>query len=208
MKSSLILFAILTSIFFPADSTDFSKEEINSCKTAENIQYLSQIEKDVIFFINLVRINPQKFSVKILKPFITKNPNYSKRYSKSLFRDLNKGIRITPLKPTKALYEFAENHAKTTGKKGKTGHRSVRGNSFEKRTKELIKKYSLVGENIHYGSNNALEIVIDLLIDHGIKGVGHRVNIMTEDYVFCSVSIQPHRKYIYNCVIDFAGKKI
>lgn len=208
MKSSLVLFAILTSIFSPSGSTDFSKEEISSCKTAENIQYLNQVEKDVIFFINLVRINPHKFSVKILKPFISKNPNYSKRYSKSLFRDLNKAISIIPLKPTKDLYLFAKNHAKTTGKKGKTGHRSVRGYSFEKRTKELIKKYSLVGENIHYGSNNALEIVIDLLIDDGIKGVGHRVNIMTRDYVFCSVSIQPHKEYVYNCVIDFAGKKI
>ena len=208
MKSSLVLFAILTSIFSPSGSTEFSKEEISSCKTAENIQYLNQVEKDVIFFINLVRINPHKFSVKILKPFISKNPNYSKRYSKSLFRDLNKAISIIPLKPTKDLYLFAKNHAKTTGKKGKTGHRSVRGYSFEKRTKELIKKYSLVGENIHYGSNNALEIVIDLLIDDGIKGVGHRVNIMTRNYVFCSVSIQPHKEYVHNCVIDFAGKKI
>ena len=208
MKSSLILFTILTSIFFNADSTEFSKEEINSCKTAENINYLSQVEKDVIFFINLVRINPYKFSIEILKPFLIKNPNYSKRYSKSLFKDLNKGINLKPLKPSKELYVFAKNHAKKTGEKGKTGHRSVRGHSFEKRTKDLIKLYSKVGENIHYGSNNALEIVIDLLIDDGIKGVGHRVNIMTKNYVFCSVSIQYHKEYIFNCVIDFAGKKI
>ena len=208
MKSSLILLALLTSIFSPQDSSDFSKEEISSCKTTENIKYLNQLEKDVIFFINLVRINPHKFSVEILKPFIIKNPNYSTRYSKSLFRDLHKGISLIPLKPNEDLYLFAKNHAKTTGKKGKAGHRSVRGYSFEKRTKHLIKKYSLVGENIHYGSNNALQIVIDLLIDDGIKGVGHRVNIMTRDYIFCSVSIQPHKEYTYNCVINFAGKKI
>tara|TARA_B110000211_G_C14025937_1_gene529848 strand:+ start:303 stop:920 length:618 start_codon:yes stop_codon:yes gene_type:complete len=205
MKSSLLLLAFF---FIQTSSNDFNNEEVNSCKTAEKIQYFNQVEKDILFFINLVRINPKKFNETILKPYIVKYPEHSKKYSLSLINDLKKGKKLNPLKPTKDLFNFAKKHALTTGRKGKVGHRSARGKSFQKRTKELIKKYSLVGENIHYGSNNALEIVIDLLIDDGIKGVGHRVNILTQEYIYCSVSIQQHKKYKYNCVIDFAGKKI
>jgi hypothetical protein len=205
MKSSLLLLAFL---FFQTATSNFTDEEVKACKTAENIKYLTQVEKDVLLFINLVRINPEMFSEKILKPYVKKYPQHSKKYSRSLFKDLKTGRELNPLKPTKDLFDFAKNHALTTGKKGKIGHRSARGKSFQKRTKELIKKYALVGENIHYGSNNALEIVIDLLIDDGIKGVGHRVNILTSTYTFCSVSIQKHKKHTYNCVIDFAGKRI
>ena len=208
MKSSLFLFSILLYLLNSVELSDYTNEELNACKTAENIKYLNQTEKDVLFYMNLVRINPNKFSKKILEPYISKNPNYSKKYYKSLLKDLNKGISSQPLLPSKELFNFSKKHAKTTGKKGKIGHRSVKGKSFTYRTKNLIKKYNLVGENIHYGSNNAIEIVIDLLIDDGIKDVGHRLNILNETYVFSSVSIQHHKTHKYNCVINFAGRKI
>jgi hypothetical protein len=205
MKTSLILFALL---IIQISSSDFTKQEVKACKTAENIQYLNQVEKDVLYYINLVRINPQKFSNEILKPYISKSPEHSKRYSKSLIRDLKRSNKKRTLQPTKDLFYFAKHHAKSTGLRGETGHRSTKGKSFKKRSQSLINKYELIGENIHYGSNNALEIVIDLLVDDGVKGVGHRVNILTNSYVYCSVSIQKHKNYTYNCVIDFAGKKI
>ena len=204
MKSSLLILMFLI-IHNP---NEYSDKEIKSCKTFENTQYLNQTEKDVLYFINLARINPQEFSKAILKPYIEKHKEHSKKYSRSLMKDLKKGVKLSPLKPQKDLYSFAKYHAKSTGKKGKVGHRSAKGKSYKNRTKDLIKKYTIVGENIHYGSNNALEIVIDLLIDDGIKDVGHRINILTKNYEFCSVSIQKHKKYKYNCVIEFSGKKI
>lgn len=204
MKSILL---ILVFSFIQITDDKYSEGEVQACKTAENTPYFNQIEKDVLYYINLVRINPQKFSRIILTPFITKNPNYSKRYYKSLLKELNKTPTLEVLKPTKDLFDFAKNHAYTTGKKGEIGHKSVKGKSFIKRTKELIKTYTVVGENIHYGSNDALEIIIDLLIDDGIKDLGHRENILTRSFLYCSVSIQKHKKFKYNCVIDFAGKK-
>jgi uncharacterized protein YkwD len=202
-----LILLILVFSFTQTITAQYSALEIKSCKTTDNATYLNQIEKDVLYYINLVRINPKKFSEIILAPFLSKNPDYSKKYCKSLFKRLNKTTPLAVLKPAEDLFYFSRNHAHSKGKKGDTGHRSTKGKSFAKRTNKLIKKYAVVGENIHYGSNNALEIVIDLLIDDGIKDLGHRENILEKDFVYCSASIQKHKKFRYNCVIDFAGKK-
>ena len=50
-----------------------------------------------------------------------------------------------------------------------------------------------------------LSIVITLLIDDGIKGLGHRKNILNESYNSVGVAIRPHKSYRVNCVIDFGS---
>lgn len=199
---------IILSLFFNTNApTSFSKAEQEKCNTAKDASYLNQIEKDVIYYINLVRLNPQKFEKSILSPYLKENPEYSRKHSKSLIRDLKKEKTKAILAPTKKLYDFANHHAKTTGKKGRVGHKSVKGKNYEARSKHLLDSYTYVGENIHYGANNALEIVIDLLVDDGVKDKGHRENILFSEFRYCSASLQPHKKYKYNCVMDFGGKK-
>ena len=160
----------------------------------------------MIYYINLVRINPQKFLKTTLSPYLKKHTSYSKKYIKSLKRDLTKQTPLLPLNHQQDLHLFAKHHSKTTGKAGKVGHQSVGFKNYTKRTKKLIKIYSYVGENIHYGSPDAKEIVIDLLIDDGIKDVGHRKNILSSTFIYASTSIQPHKKHRQNCVIEFGGK--
>ncbi|MDC1188954.1 CAP domain-containing protein, partial [Flavobacteriales bacterium] len=131
--------------------------------------------------------------------------SYSKKYIKSLKRDLANQAPLLPLNHQQNLHLFAKHHSKTTGKAGKTGHQSVGFKNYTKRIKKLIKIYSYLGENIHYGSTDAKEIVIDLLIDDGIKNLGHRKNILSNTFIYVSTSIQPHKKYGQNCVIEFGG---
>lgn len=198
---------ILLSFILNLDTNfGFTSEEIKKCKTAEQVNYLNQTEKDVIYYTNLIRLSPKKFERTILSKYLKENPEYSRSYSKSLIKELKNTSPKPLLSPTKTLYKFAKHHAQTTGKRGKVGHRSIRGKGFSKRSKPLLKTYEIVGENIHYGANDALEIVIDLLVDDGIKDKGHRENILFSEFIYCSVSLQPHKKYTYNCVIDFAGK--
>ena len=61
-------------------------------------------------------------------------------------------------------------------------------------------------ENCSYGYQDALSIVITLLIDDGIKDLGHRKNILNESYNSVGVAIRPHKKYRVNCVIDFGNQ--
>lgn len=205
MKTSLIF--ILTLFSTTSIHSEFSVQEKTNCNTAKNSTFLSNKEQEVIYYINLARVHPAKFSKLILQPYLEKHPNYSKKYTKSLLRLLQKRTSIKTLKPEKDLYSFAFKHAYSTGKAGKVGHRSTRGKSFKKRSKNLTQKYKSVGENIHYGSDDALEIVIDLLIDDGIRDLGHRQNILDPQFKYASVSIQNHKKFKFNCVIDFASER-
>jgi hypothetical protein len=46
---------------------------------------------------------------------------------------------------------------------------------------------------------------MSLLIDKDVAGTGHRKTILDKRLVYAGVSIQPHKEYRWNCVIDFAG---
>lgn len=59
-----------------------------------------------------------------------------------------------------------------------------------------------MGECIHYGQSNALEIVTSLLIDQTVKSLGHR-KICLGYFTEMGVSIQPHNGYGKNAVLDF-----
>ena len=67
--------------------------------------------------------------------------------------------------------------------------------------------YYHVGENCSYGYDQAIDIVLTLMIDEGIKDVGHRKNILSEDFNSVGVAIRPHKNYRINCVIDFGHQK-
>ena len=199
MKIYLLLFFLLS---LPADWTSV---EIEKAKANTRNSKMSSEERDVLFYINLVRINPSKFEKEVLNPFLNENKNYSKKYVKSLRKDLNKINTLSPLNYSDKLYKFAKHHAKTTGAKGKVGHNSVGLRGYKARTKKILKHFVSVGENIHYGFTDPKKVVIELLIDDGIIDVGHRKNILNNHYIFASVSIEPHKKYKYNTVIEFGG---
>ena len=101
--------------------------------------------------------------------------------------------------PEPDLTAIAMGHAIESGKTGHTGHKD-----FKQRFEPYMgNPYQHVGENCSYGYDTAIDIVITLLIDEGIKDVGHRKNILNESFNSVGVSIRPHKRYRNNCVIDF-----
>jgi hypothetical protein len=173
---------------------------IESANTANNEPGLTSDEKQVIFYVNLVRLDPKLFSETYLKKYLdstrTKNS-----YTKSLKQTLENSASMDALEPKNDLHKIAKTHAVKYGKEGKTGH----GN-FDERFKEVESKYQhSVGENCDYGSNSPLETVMRLLIDDGVRSLGHRKNILNPQYNSIGVSIQPHKRYGSNCVMDLGG---
>jgi len=197
--------AIITTLLLGSILSGWTPEEQLKARSNGTSSHMSEIEKDVLYYINLARINPSKFEKEVLNPHLKKGNKYTKSYVRSLKKDLKNTSPLPALKYTEKLFDFAKHHARTTGRIGKTGHRSVTFKSYSNRTKKLLKYYTSVGENIQYGYNNAEHIVLDLLIDDGIKGVGHRKNILNKKFKHVGISIQPHKKYTYNCVIEFGG---
>jgi uncharacterized protein YkwD len=62
-----------------------------------------------------------------------------------------------------------------------------------------------IGENISYGPDDGLEVVLQLIIDDGVPDRGHRANIFSPDFRLAGVACGPHPTFRTVCVIDFAG---
>jgi uncharacterized protein YkwD len=173
------------------DSTTIAK-----ANTAADADYMTSEEKLVILITNLARINGQLFSETFLNSYL--EGEEKDKYSKSLYKDLKPVKNLPLLHPENDLYKIAEGHAIKSGKSGKLGHQG-----FDARFKPVMKKYNRVGENCAYGFDTAFDIALQLLIDKDVKDLGHRVNMLSKDFDSIGVSIQPHKTYRYNCVMDF-----
>ena len=176
----------------------WNEEVIAAANTAKDANYMSEEEKNVIWLTNLARFDGALFAKTFLKDYIETNQLKYSANVKSLFKDLKKLPSIAFLKPDKRIYELAKKHAIWSGKKGKTGHAR-----FNERAKKS--GHSKFAENCQYGYLTGIDILINLLIDEGVPSLGHRKNILNQKMFFTAVSIQPHKIYGYNCVIDYAG---
>jgi uncharacterized protein YkwD len=128
------------------------------------------------------------------------------RYAKSLLADLKKCQKMSELKSSKALQAVAQLHALDMGKSGTVGHTSSDGTIFSERLREKAKAGGMIAENCDYGNEEPLDIVMALLIDDGIKSLGHRKNILNPLYHWVGIAIEKHKTYRVNCVMDFAEK--
>lgn len=209
-KIFLILSAVLTVSLVgfksPADSWDAATLE--KANTAKDAAGYSDEEKKVVFYMNLARLNPQLF----LKTYAQKYIDSAKVKESSFLRSFKNDF-TAKYKPMEVLTvkddltEEARNHADDTGKKGNLGHNTSDGKSYDFRMKAIKANYTAYAENCDYGNNTALAIVMSLLIDEGSAAVDHRKNIMEKKYLYTGVSIKPHKKEKWTCVMEFGGSE-
>lgn len=205
-----ILQIILFLVFSPgAEVIAQNAQEITTlANTAESAAYLSPEEKKVIFYTNLVRLDPKGFALRYLKPYLdTCRRKFKDSYVSSLKKDLGAAEPLSVLSPQEDLTKEARDHAIDMGKTGMMGHSTSSGKRFKERFKSLGKQYGWVGENCDYGNPDGLSIVMSLLIDENVSDLAHRKNILNPAYFNIGVSIYPHKTYRQNCVTDFGGRK-
>lgn len=198
-----------------APSKDADKWDIESLDTARNVDYLSEVEKDVVLEMNKARSNPALYAEMYISPRI-KNFN-GKTYNKFLLTQegatvveecakyMAKAKPLPLLKAEKGLSLAAKDHSSTQGETDKTGHTGIDGSTPFTRIGKYG-TYKTAGENIAYGSTQGREIVVDLLIDDGVANRGHRKNIMNGQFDASGVGFtKKHKTYGSVCVITYAG---
>lgn len=212
MKKQILFLPFILFFFNSFSQTNpyekWSKETLEKANTAKNIDYYTKEEKNIILFSNLARIDGKLFSETFLLYYLDSTQQKKDTYVTSLISDLKKVKNLPLLQPAKDLYEVAIEHATDMGKTGKQGHNSSSGIPFAKRMSKLSEKYSGEGENCNYACSKGFDVVMDLLIDRGVSTLGHRKNILNENYVYIGVSIQKHKKWNYNSVMDFGEKRL
>lgn len=194
----------------------------NNLNTAANVSYLSSIEKEVIFEINLFRSNPAEYAEKYIAPLANRykgkllyypndKPLQTKEGAKALIecvRELKKAAPLPIVYPSQGLTKAATDHVKDQSKTGRTGHKGSDNSDSKKRIERYGDWKVRIAENIAYGGISARQIVIYLLVDDGQYDRGHRKNLLQPDFKMVGVSYGNHPVYKNMVVMDFAGSFI
>lgn len=181
---------------------------LEMANTAKDVDYLSSQEKKLIFYTNLVRMNPQLFIKTYMQSYLKQYDIPKNSWYWKMVKEMKDLPPTNPLYPDKMLFDVAKKHAKDMGISGKKGHRNPKGEFYQDRIADLKKEFVLVKENIQYGYWDPLAILCDLLIDENVKTGIHRRLILNPELKYIAVSIQAHKKFEYNTVIEYAGARI
>ena len=114
---------------------------------------------------------------------------------------------LKPLKPLEwdqNLYASAEEHVNDIGPKGLLLYQSSDGTEPEDRINKYC-NYESLGENIDFGPNDAMGVIISLTLDDGEEQRPHRENLFKDDFNKVGIACGPHQTEFQMCVMDFAG---
>ena len=120
-------------------------------------------------------------------------------------RFLEKARPLPPLTRSEGLSASALCHVLDLGPAGARGHTGRDGSTPWKRMARFGTRGGYAAENISYGESDARGIVVSLIIDDGVRGRGHRLNIFGRNLFRVGIACGPHAGYGTMCVMDFAG---
>ncbi len=178
---------------------------VDSLNTAANIDFLSDVEKNIVLAHNLVRFDPGNYAELYVAEYISYYRFASFNYpgmnavfftleginlAIDLYRELKTINPLPLLYPSKKLSEAARNHARYQMKTGQIGH-GGRGGTIA-RVESMGIWDRVVVENISYGNWSGHDAVLALLIDDGVPDRGHRKNILLEDIKAIGVGQSVH----------------
>lgn len=155
--------------------------------------------RKMLSLMNLARADGKKFLDSIVYPYLKENNIEKTSYVRSLISTLKKTKGVQPLKLDKELNQTAKAWAVESGKRGEKGHRNIK-----KRLYKLNR--GSMAENCTYGADSDLEAIMDLLIDEGIRSLGHRKSILNPTYKFIGMGSSTHKVYGTCVVQNFASR--
>ena len=186
---------------FASQWTAAERQQANSAASAS---YLSASEKELFYYLNLMRLNPASFAETYAKAY-TGDRGWTNGYAfderkASLLAELAALAPLPVLQPSEELYDAADCYATSAGPLGLTGH---------DRTATGCAENPGLAECCDFGScYSGYAIVMHLLIDAGETnaGLGHRRILLNDLYTRMGVAIRPHATYQRMAVLDFSNR--
>lgn len=214
-----VLISIILTILATLVSWQVFAEWPAELNTAKKAFFLNELEREVIHELNKVRSNPQRFAEEYMDELracfdgrIFTYPGQAPVKTKEgisplneCLQELRKAKPISILSPSEGLAKAAKDLAADQQKYGGTGHIGKNGSTPQKRIEKYGEWDICSAEDITYGSFEARQIVIFLLIDDGVPDRSHRKNILNPCFQFAGVAEATHPTYESMCVIDYAG---
>jgi uncharacterized protein YkwD len=111
---------------------------------------------------------------------------------------------VGPLRFNEGLALAARLHAQDIGPRGSIEHAGADGSRLSVRLNRLGTWQGTVSENISTLEEDPRQVVIQLLVDDGVPGRGHRHNLFNPNLHQAGAGRAPHRDYRVVTVIDYA----
>ena len=120
-------------------------------------------------------------------------------------RFLSRQPPLPPLSWSPGLAEAAAELVRDEGESGATGHAGSRSGGMQERIERHGRWEGEIGEVIGYGPTTARLMVMELIVDDGVPGRGHRKDIFTPAFRVAGAACGPHPVFGTMCVMDFAA---
>lgn len=193
---------------------------VNQLNTGSDARYLSEQEKNMVLAMNLIRYDPPKYSRLYVYPrlqyfdgtlfrFPDRTPTRTKEgieAVRELYLELLDTSPMPVFHPSPGMSKASKGHARYMKRTGDMSHEGQGGMS------ERVSKYGEwvggIAENLHWGTSNAHEAIMSLMIDDSVKNRGHRKNMLNPSYTKVGVGIEEHPRYRVSYVINYANDYI
>lgn len=113
-------------------------------------------------------------------------------------------VALSRLTLSAGLSHAAADHVRDTGARGLFGHTGADGSEFNQRIDRYGSWSGTVAENIVYGPLKARDMVVQQVVDDGVKDRGHRLNLLNPAWRYVGIACGPHKVFHGMCVLDFA----
>ena len=123
---------------------------------------------------------------------------------KEAIQFLNNLLPLKELQWDEYLCRSAQMHIDDIGPKGLLLYQSSDGTEPEDRISKYGNYIGTLGENIDFGPNDALGVIISLTLDDGEEERPHRKNLFNQDYQKIGIACGSHKTEFKMCVMDFA----
>ena len=117
----------------------------------------------------------------------------------------------TPLSPVAinpVLTAAARDYAAEQGATGAMGHVAGDGATLPDRLRARGWHRGEIAETIDYGFADATLVAIELIVDDGVPGRGHRAVVFTPTLRYAGAGCGPHPKWQFVCVVDWSSEAI
>ena len=111
---------------------------------------------------------------------------------------------LPPLIWDENLAQSAQEHVNDIGPKGLLLYQSSDGTEPEDRIAKYGNYSEPLGENIDFGPNDAMGVIVSLTLDDGEEQRPHRENLFKDDFKKVGIACGPHETEFQMCVMDFA----
>ena len=178
-----------------------------------------QKAKNIFTLINKFRTNPKQLAnhLEQIKKYldipskIFSEPNKVQIQMVEGIDAFNEAIsflkNIEPLEPLKwdeNLAKSAKEHVDDIGPKGLLQYTSSDGTEPEERICKYGNYVDNLGENIDFGPNDEMGVIVSLTLDDGEDNRPHRENLFVTDFKKVGIACGIHQTEFQMCVMDFA----